>query len=333
MTTGELEFSIALTQNDLSRPLVERTVTPQGMRLIPTIIHPSEMYWRQLRFADFDISEMSLSSLFIAVSRGDTQWAALPIFTMRRFFHTGILVRAEAGIASPQDLRGKRVGVPEYQQTAAIWCRGVLQHEFGVRPSDIEWFMERGPEKSHGGATGFKAPAGVRLNQISSESSIGDMLLKGDLDATLLYINATNLVDRSKPDIMAAPGIRRLFTDPEAEGRRYYAKSGLYPINHVVIVRRSLLERYPWIALNLYSAFLASRAEAERQARSALKPYFETGLLGGETKSALGKNPMPYGIKGARRELETIAQYVHEQGLTERPVKLEDVFAASTMDV
>ena len=159
MTAPHLELSIALSDNERTRPLLEGRVAPQGIKLVPTMVHPSEMFWRQLRFAEFDVSEMSMSSLIIAVSRGDTRWVAIPVFTMRKFFHTSIIVRTDSGIAVPADLRGKRIGVPEYQQTWAIWSRGILQHEFDVHARDIEWFMERNPDKSHGGATGFTAAA------------------------------------------------------------------------------------------------------------------------------------------------------------------------------
>ena len=145
------------------RPILDGDVTAQGITLFPTAVHPSEMFWRQLKFADFDVSEMSMSSLIIATSRGKTPWVALPVFTSREFFHTRALVTVSSGITKPEELRGKRVGVPEYQQTAAIWIRGILEEEFGVRPQDIEWFMERTPERSHGGATGFTPPAGVRM--------------------------------------------------------------------------------------------------------------------------------------------------------------------------
>ena len=116
------------------------------------------MFWRQLKFAEFDVSEMSVSSLIIATANGPTEWVALPIFSMRQFFHTSILVRADSGIMQPSDLRGKRIGVPEYQQTWAVWSRGILADEFGVQPSDMTWYMERSPARSHGGATGFTAP-------------------------------------------------------------------------------------------------------------------------------------------------------------------------------
>jgi 4,5-dihydroxyphthalate decarboxylase len=331
MSASSLELSIALSDNERTRPLIEGRVVPQGIKLVPTMVHPSEMFWRQLRFAEFDVSEMSMSSLIISVSRGDTRWVAIPVFTMRKFFHASIIVRTDAGIATPADLRGKRIGVPEYQQTWAIWSRGVLQHEFGVHPRDIEWFMERNPEKSHGGATGFSAP-GVRLHYIPPSTNIGEMLLRGELDGALLYLVHPNLVDRSTADVSGVT--RYLFPDPAAEGRRFYAKTGLFPINHTVVVRRSLLERYPWVALNLYSAFVAAKEEIARYGNSYLHWYFETGLLDGGVERTLAESdPLAYGFKASRAVLETIAQYVHEQGLSTRQVKVEELFAASTLDV
>jgi 4,5-dihydroxyphthalate decarboxylase len=329
--SGTLELSIALMNTPLVRPIIEGRVAPQGIRLIPTAIHASEIFWRQLKFADFDVSEMSMSSLLIATSRGDRRWVALPIFTMRRFFHTWCLVRADSGITRPEDLRGKRVGVPEYQQTAAIWSRGVLQHEFDVHPREIEWFMERPPSKSHGGATGFVPPEGVRLNQIPPETNIGQMLVRGELDATLLYLAEKNLVDRSTVDLSGV--VRPLFPDAEAETRRYYAKTGIYPTNHVVAMRRELLESHPWVALNLYTAFLEAKRELLQTRDDMLTPYFELGLLGSETKDVLRNDPTAYGLRAGRTMLETIAQYLEEQGLTPRRVGLDEVFAPSTLDL
>ena len=135
------------------------------------MLHPSELFWRQLHFSEFAVSEMSCSSFVIAVERGDTRFVGLPIFTTRRFFHTSILVRRKAGIETPADLSGKRVGVPEYQQTAAVWSRGVLKDDFGVDPKDIEWCMERTPEMSHGGSTGFVPPPGVTVHQIPATTA------------------------------------------------------------------------------------------------------------------------------------------------------------------
>jgi 4,5-dihydroxyphthalate decarboxylase len=258
---------------------------------------------------------------------------ALPVFTTREFFHTRMLVRTDAGINSPSDLRGKRVGVPEFQQTAAIWARGALQHEFGVKTTEIEWFMERPAEKSHGGSTGTVAPPGVTIHQIPTSTNIGEMLVAGELDAALLYLTNPNLVDRSRLDLSAHPRVRPMFPDREAEGRRYYAKTGLYPINHTVVVRRSLLEQHPWIALNLYSAFAKAKNEVAQRGQTYLRNYFTTGLLGDDVKRALAIDPMAYGVRSARTVLETIAQFVHEQGLTQRRVELEEIFAPSTMDL
>jgi 4,5-dihydroxyphthalate decarboxylase len=332
MSASQLDLSLALSDNPNTRPLLEGRVEAQGIRLVASAVHPSEMFWRQLRFGEFDVSEMSMSSLLISTARGPTPWVALPVFTTREFFHTRILVRRDC-IALPADLKGKRVGVPEYQQTAAIWSRGVLTHEFGVQPSDIEWFMERPPDKSHGGATGFAAPAGVRLNYIPPVTNIGEMLLRGELDATLLYLANPNLVDRSHIDLSKEPDIRPLFVDRVAEARRYFAKTGFYPINHTVVVRRTLLEQHPWVALNLFSAFVAAKNEVARRADEHLAPFYMTGLLGDDAKRALAADPMAYGVKAARPVLEAIARYVHEQRLTPRLVGLEELFAPSTLDL
>jgi 4,5-dihydroxyphthalate decarboxylase len=333
VTRPRLPLSIALSDNPNTRPLIDGVIQPEGIALTPTAVHPSEMFWRQLRFAEFDVSEMSMSSLLIATARSPTPWVALPVFTTREFFHTRILVRADAGIAVPADLKGKRVGVPEFQQTAAIWGRGVLEHEFGVKPSDMEFFMERVADKSHGGATGFKPPAGVTVHQIPASTNIGEMLTRGELDATLLYLSGRNLVDRSRIDLSTHPRVRPLFPDRAAEGRRYYAKTGIYPINHTVVVRRALMEQHPWIGLNLYAAFAAARAEVLRAGSVALASHFETGAVGEDVRRALAADPMAYGIEATRKVLETIAEYVHAQGLTDRRVKIEEVFAPSTMDL
>ena len=333
MTNETLTLSIALSDNERTRPITQGRIHAQGVRLIPTVVHPSEMFWRQLKYADFDVSEMSLSSLFIATARGDRRWVALPIYTSRMFFHTGILVRTDRGIAKPQDLKGKRVGVPEYQQTSALWSRGILEHEFGVRARDVEWFMERGPEKSHGGATGFKPPEGVRLNQIPASTNIGEMLVSGELDATLLYLTNRNLVDRSTIDLDAVDVVKPLFRDKEAETRRYFASTGIYPINHAVVMRRELYEKHPWLALNLYHAFVTAKKDVGRETAETLAAYFDTGLIDRAGRQALQEDPKAYGMKASRKVIETIARYVFEQGLTERLVALEEMFAASTLDI
>ena len=328
----DIQLSIGMAANPRTWPLFDGTVKPDGIQLIPSPVHASELFWRQLRFADFDISEMSFSSLIMALAHGDERWVGLPVFTTRRFFHTGILVRRDRGIESPADLKGKQVGVPEYQQTAALWTRGVLQHEFGVEPKDMEFWMERVPDQSHGGATGFQPPPGVIINQIPLEKNIGSMMLSGELDATLLYIVDPNLIDRSTADLWSHPDIKPIFPDAKAEGVRFYNKTGLYPINHGMVMKREVAEAHPWAILNVLKAFQQANAAATRQRMDHVDAYLEAGLLPADARAVLAKPLIQHGIVANRNVLETAAQYSFEQGLTPRLTKLEEVFAESTME-
>jgi 4,5-dihydroxyphthalate decarboxylase len=241
------------------------------------------------------------------------------------------MVRRDSGINTPADLKGKRIGVPEYQQTSAIWGRGVLQHEFGVHPRDIHWHMERNPDKSHGGSTGFKAPEGVRIEQIPLSTNIGEMLLKGELDGTLLYLNEPNLVDRSTADISEV--CRPLFPDAVAESTRYFRKTGIYPINHAMVIKRELHEKYPWAGVNIYHAFMNAKKEVEASAEKTLKDYVACGLVEPAAAKMFAANPKSYGLRSTRNVIETISQFVHEQGLMERRVTPEELFAPATWDL
>jgi len=327
----KLRLSIGMSANPRTRPIFDGAVSAEAIDLIPSALHPSELFWRQLRFADFDVSEMSLSSLMIAVTKGDDRWVGLPIFTTRYFFHTRILIRTDAGIDNPADLKGKRVGVPEYQQTAALWARGVLQHEFGVMPGDMEFWMERPPSHSHRAAVGFEPPAGVIIHQIPADKNIGTMMASSELDATLHYLIHDNLVDRSRIDLLSHPQIKRLFSDPVAEGTRYYRKTGLYPINHGMVIKREIAEKHPWAVLNLYKAFQQANQVADVQRREHVEYHIAAGLIAPDAGAALVKPVLRHGIAANRTVLETAARYSHEQGLTPRPVELEELFAASTM--
>jgi 4,5-dihydroxyphthalate decarboxylase len=327
----KLQLSIGMAVNPRTRPIFEGAVTAEAIDLFPSAVHPSELFWRQLRFADFDVSEMSLSSLMIAVAKGDDRWVGLPIFTTREFFHNRILVRADAGIDKPADLKGKRVGVPEYQQTAALWGRGVLQHEFGVKPSDMEFWMERPPSHSHRAAVGFEPPPGVTIHQIPADKNIGTMMASGELAATLLYLRHDNLVDRSRVDLLSHPQVKRLFPDPAAEGARYFRKTGLYPINHGMVIKREIAEKHPWAVLNLYRAFQKANELADAQRREHVEYHLAAGLIAPEAGAALAKPALQHGIAANRATLETAARYSHEQGLSPRLVTLDELFAASAM--
>ena len=330
---ASLQLSLIMGANDRSRPVLDGIVQPDGIDLTCTVAHPSEIFWRQLHFKEFDVSEMSLSSLLMAMAHGNRDWVGLPIFTSRRFFHTGAWVRAESGIEKPEDLKGKRVGVPEYQQTAALWSRGVLKHEFGVEPEDLEWYMERTEERSHGGATGFTPPKGIRFNRIPADQSIGTLLVDGKLDATLLYLTDNNLVDRSRVTLEGNPRFHLLFPNPAAEGKRYFEKTGIFPINHGMVVRRSLYEQHPWVALNIFNAFREAKERSAKRMRELVATHVELGLLGPDAARALAIDPYPYGVKSNQKVLETVAAYSYEQGLTPRLMKMEEIFAPSTLDL
>lgn len=331
-----LRLSLALSDNPRTAPLAAHEVAVQGVELDITTVHPSEMFWRQLKFGDFDISEMSLSTLLVLNSAANQDghvldWVALPVFTSRRFFHTTGLVRVDRNIESPKDLAGKRVGVPEYQQTAAVWTRGIFQDDFGVRPEDIDWYMERVPEISHAGATGFTPPPGVSISPIDRTESIASKLLDGSLDATIFYLNEPNLVDRSRADLDHHAQIRPLFPDADAERRRYYRSSGLFPINHCVVVRRETAEQYPWLVLNVHDAFTRARELARAPVLAALKDYLSAGLIDEAANSALNADLYPYGVKANLAELETVCRYASEQGLTSRLLGPEDIFDERTL--
>ena len=329
----KLQLSIGMARNPRTSAIFDGSVKPDGIDLICTPIHASELFWRQLRFGDFDVSEMSMSSLMMAVAGGDDRWVGIPVFTTRRMFQVGTLVRKDRGIDKPADLKGKKLGVPEYQQTAALWTRGFLQHEYDVHPRDIEFWMERNPEHSQGGAVGFKPPDDVKLFYIPNHTNLGQMMLDGELDGALRYLAGTdNLIDRSTLDLYHHPDFKTLFPDPHAEGVRYYKKTGLYPINHGMIIKREIAEKHPWVVLNLFKAFAKANDLAEKARREAVRYHLEVGLVPPEAGKGLATPLIRHGIKANRKVLETAAQYSYEQGLTPRLIKLEELFAPSVMD-
>jgi len=284
-----------------------------------------------LKFAEFDVSEMSCSSLLMAIAHGDKRFVAIPVFTSRSFFHTGILVRTDRGIEKPEDLKGKKVAVPEYQQTAALWCRGALQHEFGVTAFDIDWYMERTEELSHASATGFQPPKNLRFQHIPENENIGSLLLAGKVDASLLYLNEVNLVDRSRVDLSNRPEIRLLFRVQEAEGARYYKKTGIYPINHGMAVKREVFEKNPWVAINILKAFQQANAIAERERQEQMHYHFETGLVPAECQATVAKPLITHGLRANREVLELAARYSNQQGLTPRVMQMEELFAPNAL--
>ena len=298
-----MELTAAFTPNALTAPLLDRTIVPGGIAWMPESVRPGDLFFRQLKFGEFDVSELSMSSLTIAISQGNRSWAALPIFTTRGFYHTEIIVREDSPISSPVDLRGGRVGVLEYQQTSVVWIRGILESEFGVSATELEWFMERSPEQSHGGTTGFSPPPGVRLSYVPQESSLAAMLAAGTIDAILFQPPVVDGIDQKADGARERLKSRPLFADPGAESSRYYAKTEIVPVNHAVIVRRSILEEHPNVAAEIYDAF----------------------------NRAHDKSVAPYGVRANRKALETLMRYLAAQQLTEYEVALDEVFAPAAL--
>ncbi len=327
-----LTLSIGMLRNPRTAPIFDGRVKADGLDLVPSNIYASELFWRQLKFAEFDVSEMSMSTLMMAIAAGDTRWVGIPICTTRKFFHTEILVRRDAGINTPADLKGKRVGVPEYQQTAALWTRGVLQHEFGIKAEDCRWWMERGAERSHRSAVDFVPPPGLEINTVAPAEDLGTMMRDGKLDAVVHYLTEKNLVDRARIDLWNHPEVRTLFADPLAEGVRYFRKSGIFPINHAMVIRRELHERHPWIAINLLKAFNQANQLADEERWQHMLYHHWAGAVGGDA-AAIRAPLVQHGVKANRKTFETAAQYSHEQHLTPRLVGVDELFAASTLDL
>jgi 4,5-dihydroxyphthalate decarboxylase len=329
----DLKLSLAITNNPRTRPVIDGRVKPEGIDFVKIILGPAEMFFRQLSFAEFDVSEMSMSELMMIRARGDDRFIGIPVFTTRRFYHTGILVRKDARIVSPADLKGKRVGVPEYIQTSALWTRGVIENEFGLAPKDMIFFMERVPTRSHASSMGFKAPPGVTINHIPPEKSIGSMMLSGELDACMSYIpKQGDLMDRSSADLENHPDIKPLFPDPGAEAVRYYKKTGVYPINHGMAVKRAVFEREPWMVINILKAFIAANDIAEKERREHVAYHLETGLVPADYRKAFAVQLITHGLKANRAVLETAAKYSNQQGLTPRVMPMEELFAQSALD-
>ena len=329
---ANLKLSLAITSNPRTWPIIAGRVRPDAIDFEINVLRPPEIFWRQLSAADFDVSEMSMSELMMIRARNDERFVGIPIFTTRRFYHTGIFVRKDARIDSPADLKGKRIGVPEYVQTSALWTRGVLESEFGVKPQDLTFFMERLPTRSHGGAIGFKPPQGVTVNSIPPEKSIASMILGGEIDAVMSYSGVAGHLDRSDADLEHHPDLKSLFPDSAAEALRYYKKTSIYPINHGMVIRRSIFERHPWTVINILKAFNAANDIADAERREHLTYHLETGLVPETYRQAFATRIIKHGLKANREVLELAARYSHQQGLTPRVMPMEELFAPNALE-
>ncbi|HEU4344125.1 MAG TPA: ABC transporter substrate-binding protein [Candidatus Binatia bacterium] len=336
---AKLALAFISAYNERVEPLMNGTIEADGIELIPTYSHPSETFWRQLKFQEFEVGEMSMSSYLIGRERG-LDMIALPVFPSRRLFHTELMYHTDSGIKEPGDLAGKRLGVAEYQQTAALWIRGILEHDFGVSQYKIHWHMERSEEMSHGGATGFTPPPGISFQRIAPDKSLASTLVNNELDAAPIaspWVLQANALDRSSR-ITGRGGdwskIKPLFSDRMAEGSRFFKTHGFLPVNHAYTIRGDIYRKHPWVAASLYQGFVRAKALAREQLSESIPSAL---VFGPEylamTHDVVGDDPFPYGVKANAAMLETITGYSYEQGLTTRKMKVEELFAENTLDL
>jgi 4,5-dihydroxyphthalate decarboxylase len=316
-----LRLTLACGPYDRTQALRDGTIRPEGIDLNYLTLQPAEIFWRMLQFKEFDASEMSLSNYTTLVSGGRSPFVAIPVFPSRVFRHGYFFIHAGKRINTPADLKGKRGGVPEYSMTAAVYMRGLLQHEYGVKPSDVEWVQGRAPRLRHA------LPSDVRLTQAPAGTELGDLLERGEID---FMMTANNPISFRR----GAPNVRRLFPDYRAAEQDYYRRTNIYPIMHTVVIRRDIVERDPWVAMSLYKALCVAKEHCYRLLLETGSPKASFAWLQPmieEEQAIIGADWYPYGIEQNRASIEALLQYTHEQGLSERRLKIEELFVPSTM--
>jgi len=319
-------LSLTLACGDYDRTLALRTgaVRPDGVELNVLTLAPEEMFYRMGRFREFDAAEFSLSTYTVLRGRGEPL-VAIPVFPSFMFRHGSIFVRDDAGIREPRDLVGKRVGVPKYHMTAAVWVRGILEDEYGVAPRDLRWF--EGGEGAAVAEVDVTPPPDVRRERVPPGRALGDLLAAGELDA---FVGAR----RPAAFGTGAGRVRRLFPDFRRVERAWYEKTGIFPIMHTVVLREELARAHPWLPRTLYDAFVeAKRRALDRLAFTAALPVSLPWLVAEveETRALMGDDPFPYGVARNRTTLDTLAGYTFRQGLAPRRLAVEQMFWESTL--
>ena len=315
------KITFACGDYDRTQPLIDGTVKPDGLELNWLILPYHEMWTRMLNFYEFDASELSLSSYLIARTMGKPL-IAIPVFLARAFRHSCIFINTTSGIRGPRDLMGKRVGLAEFQQTATVWVRGILQHEYGVSLEKVQWFTWAKRSRME-----IEMPGQYTMRQIPPGKNADEMLMSGELDAIICANLFPSLLN-------GAPNVRRLFENYKEVESAYYKKTGIFPIMHTVAVREELWKESPWIATSLFKAFQEAKELAYRRLND-LSPYKISMVWSREPvmeqKEIFGDDPWPYGLAKNRHVVETLMGYLYEQGLVRRKLKVEELFAANTL--
>ncbi len=326
---ADVPVTIACGNYDRTRTIRDGTVKVEGCAVTYLPLYPEEIFHRAFKFQEFDVSELSFSSYIRTVAAGTSAYIGVPAFVSRIFRHSGIYIRKGAGIEKPQDLRGKRVGVPEYQITAVVWMRGLMQHEYGVAPAEIHWRSGGQEQPGRHERTPLKAIPGLDLQPIGDDRTLTGMLKAGELDALFTARAPSSFLN-------GEPHIARLFPDTRAAEQAYYKKTRLFPIMHLVGIRKVLAEKYPWLPTSVYKAFCEAKALAmidlrDVNALMVTLPWLEAET--NETSAIMGEDFWKYGISENLPEIEALTQYMHEQGLADRKVKVEELFHPSTFEI
>lgn len=327
-TLRKLSLTLACCDYDRTRALFDGRVTVEGCDILPVALEPEEAFHRAFKYQEFDVSEISLSSHTMTISRGENHYIGIPAFVSRLFRHSGIYVRTDRGIATPADLKGKVIGLPEYQITANVWIRGILQDDYGVRPADIRWRRGGVEEPGRGERAPIKLPADIDLQQIPHDSTLSGMLEAGELDG---------VIGARAPScfLRGATGVARLFQNHRAAEEDYFRRTRIFPTMHVVGVRRSIVEAHPWLPASLLKAFVQAKALCMNELAQIGHLYTSLPFCVSEfvaAKELMGDDFWSYGFEANRHVLDTFVRYHHEQGLSARKVAPEELFARPTLD-
>jgi len=312
---SKLALTLACGDYEIVRALMDGTVKPDGIDLnVLTDMDSTTRHWRFLRNREFDLGEVSCSSYLTARDQG-LPVDAIPVFLHRRFRHGFIFINTSKGIRSAADLAGRKIGLKQFQATAIVWLRGILQHEYGVPLSSIEWLCELDETIE------FKPLADFKITRLPPDSSVEEMLANGEVDAVLHP-------DLIRPLVEKDPRVARLFPNYRQEETAYYRKTGIFPIMHVLAIKREIAEQHPWVAINMFRAFNKAKSVAmKRLANPRIVPLASYREAWEEQEALLGPDPWEYGLSDKNRHtLETLAGYAHEQGLTDRKLSVEELF-------
>lgn len=316
-----LTLSLAVNDYDHVRDLLDARVRAEGIDLIPTVLPVEEIFYRTTHFQEWDVSEMSLGKYASLRSQGDDRLIGLPVFPSRVFRLSSLYVRRGSGIGRPGDLRGKRIGVPEWAQTASVYSRGWLAHDQHVPLDEVEWIQAGVNQAGRREKVEVRVPEGVRYRPVP-ERSLTAMLLAGDIDAIL----------SARPPA-PPPGhgdqIVRMFEPFEPVERAYFSATGIFPIMHLIVLRREVFERHRWIAGNLLKAFTQAKENSLQRLADITCSHFPLPWMNAradEARALFGGDPWPYGVEPNRITLDAFLRYAHEQGVCHRRLAPEDLF-------